>query len=82
MNNTTRYDNLFKRLKTNTSQREAIGTQLSNEKDKLNKMKEDCRLQATLELAKRYAGKKFRYVDLEIESPALPRTVTKITFCE
>ena len=43
MNNTTRYDNLFKRLKTNTSQREAIGTQLSNEKDKLNKMKEDCR---------------------------------------
>ena len=43
MNNTTRYDNLFKRLKTNTSQREAIDTQLSNEKDKLNKMKEDCR---------------------------------------
>jgi hypothetical protein len=46
------------------------------------KMKQDCRLQVKLEYAKENLGKKFRYVDMQVESPALPRTVSSITFCE
>jgi hypothetical protein len=45
-------------------------------------MKEDCRLQATLEYAKKVYGRKFRYVDLRVESPGLPRTISKIEFCD
>jgi hypothetical protein len=45
-------------------------------------MKEDCRLQTTMEYAKKALGRTFRYVDLTIESPGLPRTVKSITFCE
>ena len=44
--------------------------------------KEDCRLQATLDQAKEFEGKKFRYVDLLVESPALPRTIVSCKFCE
>jgi hypothetical protein len=44
--------------------------------------KQDCRLQTTLEYAKSVYGKKFRYVDLRIKSPGLPRTVTSVDFCE
>ena len=45
-------------------------------------MKQDCRLQATLEQAKNFAGKKFRYRDMKVKSPALPRTLETIDFCE
>ena len=45
-------------------------------------MKQDCRLQTTLEEAKSYSGKVFRYVDMEIESVALPRTIKTIKFCK
>lgn len=43
--------------------------------------KQDCRLQAKLDYAKQSYGKKFRYVDIEVKSAALPRTITSITFC-
>ena len=45
-------------------------------------MKQDCRLQATKEQIANYAGKKFRYVDLKVKSPALPRTIVDIQFCK
>ena len=45
-------------------------------------MKQDCRLQATLEYAEKVYGKKFRYVDMTVEKASLPRTVTKIKFCD
>lgn len=45
-------------------------------------MKQDCRLQTSLEKAKSYYGKTFRYVDMEIESVALPRTIKEIKFCD
>ena len=44
-------------------------------------MKQDCRLQASLEFAKKAYGKVFRFVDMNIKSPALPRTITDIKFC-
>ena len=44
-------------------------------------MKQDCRLQAKIELAQNASGKPFRYVDMKIASVALPRTITDITFC-
>lgn len=44
-------------------------------------MKQDCRLQTTLEKAKQYYGKTFRYTDMKIESVALPRTIRSISFC-
>lgn len=45
-------------------------------------MKEDCRLQATIDYAKSVYGKKFRYVDMRVASPGLPRTITTIKFCD
>lgn len=45
-------------------------------------MKEDCRLQATLDYAKSVYGRKFRYVDLRVANPGLPRTITTIKFCD
>jgi hypothetical protein len=45
-------------------------------------MKEDCRLQTTLDYAEKVYGRKFRYVDLRVESPGLPRTVAGIKFCD
>lgn len=44
--------------------------------------KQDCRLQATLEFAQNAYNKKFRYVDMKIKSPGIPRTVLDIKFCE
>lgn len=45
--------------------------------------KQDCRIQATLEYAKSVQGKKFRYVDMVVASPAIPRTLTTIKkFCD
>lgn len=48
----------------------------------LGKNKQDCRLQAQVGLARSAFGKKFRYVDMKVESPALPRIVSSIDFCE
>lgn len=45
-------------------------------------MKEDCRLQTTLEYAQKAYNRKFRYTDLRIESPGLPRTIAGIKFCD
>ena len=45
-------------------------------------MKEDCRLQSTLEYAEKVYGKKFRYVDLRVATVGQPRTITKIKFCD
>ena len=45
-------------------------------------MKEDCRLQTTLDYAEKVYGRKFRYTDLRVESPGLPRTVADIKFCD
>ncbi len=45
-------------------------------------MKEDCRLQTTLDYAEKVYGRKFRYADLRVESPGLPRTVSSIKFCD
>ncbi len=45
-------------------------------------MKQDCRLQTTLEKAKEYSSKRFKYNDLEVESVGLPRTIKAISFCE
>ena len=45
-------------------------------------MKEDCRLQATLEYAQKVYGQKFRYVDLQLAKEGLPRTVEGIKFCD
>lgn len=45
-------------------------------------MKQDCRLQATLEQAKEFYGKKFRYRDLKVKSVALPRTIASLKFCD
>ena len=44
-------------------------------------MKQDCRLQTTLEKAREFYGKTFRYTDLKIKSVALPRTIKSIRFC-
>lgn len=45
-------------------------------------MKEDCRLQTTMEFAQKAFGRKFKYVDLKVESPGLPRTVASISYCD
>jgi hypothetical protein len=45
-------------------------------------MKEDCRLQTSKEFAMKAMNRKFRYVDLTIESPGLPRTIKDIKFCD
>ena len=45
-------------------------------------MKEDCRLQTSKEYAMKALNRKFRYADLEIESPGLPRTIKSIKFCD
>ncbi|MBI2603448.1 MAG: hypothetical protein HYW48_10380 [Deltaproteobacteria bacterium] len=45
-------------------------------------MKQDCRLQASLQFAKDAHNKKFRYTDMKVASPALPRTITDIKFCD
>ena len=44
--------------------------------------KQDCRLQTKLAFAKKVFKRKFRYVDMEVESVALPRTIKRITFCD
>ena len=45
-------------------------------------MKEDCRLQTTLEYAEKVYNRKFSYNDLRVESPGLPRTIKSIKFCD
>lgn len=45
-------------------------------------MKQDCRFQATEDFIKKSMGKKFRYVDVKIQSPGNPRVILDITYCE
>lgn len=45
-------------------------------------MKQDCRFQATANQAERFAGRKIRYNDIKVESPALPRTIVDYKFCD
>lgn len=44
--------------------------------------KQDCRLQTTLEFAKKVEGKKFKYKDLHLKSFGIPRTISSIDLCE
>lgn len=45
--------------------------------------KENCYLQATLEMTQKYYGKKFRMVDLEIDrSGKFPRKINSLKTCE
>jgi hypothetical protein len=43
--------------------------------------KEDCRLQAPMDLAKSAWMRKFKYVDLDTDNTRLPRIVKNIKFC-
>lgn len=43
--------------------------------------KQDCRLQTTLDFARKVEGKKFRYVDMETKTKGIPRTIKAIDFC-
>ena len=46
-------------------------------------LKQDCRLQIRLDFAKKNDKRKFKYVDMELESFAIPtRKISKITFCD
>ena len=45
-------------------------------------MKEDCRLQATIDYAKSVLNRKFRYTDMRVASPGRPRTITTSKFCD
>lgn len=45
-------------------------------------MKEDCRLQTTLDFAKKIYGKKFKYVDLKVKTFGMPRTIKELKLCE
>lgn len=45
-------------------------------------MKEDCRLQTNLDFAKNAMGRRFRYDDLVVENPGIPRTIKSIKYCE
>lgn len=45
-------------------------------------MKQDCRMETTLEAAKRYYGRRFRYVDLKVKGAGIPRKITSIRFCQ
>ena len=44
--------------------------------------RQDCRLQAKLDFARNVYNKKFRYVDMKIDGPGIPRTVQDIKHCE
>ena len=44
--------------------------------------KQDCRLETTLTFAKEVAGKKFRYIDMQVASVAIPRKIKEIKFCD
>jgi hypothetical protein len=44
-------------------------------------LKQDCRLEVTLELAKQLEGKKFRYVDMKVKNYGIPRTIEDIRTC-
>lgn len=49
----------------------------------LTSNKQYCRLQAKIEFAKKFYGKKFRFVDMDIEtSGRFPRKVLSIKTCE
>lgn len=44
--------------------------------------KQDCRLQATLDLAKKSEKRQFRYVDMKVKGPGIPRTIESIEYCD
>ncbi|MBQ46267.1 MAG: hypothetical protein CMP10_02005 [Zetaproteobacteria bacterium] len=48
----------------------------------LKSSKEDCRLQTTLKFAEHAWNRKFRYIDLKVESYGNPRSISQIEFCE
>jgi hypothetical protein len=43
--------------------------------------KQDCRLIAPLDFAREAYNKKFKYVDMKVDGPGIPRTVLEIKFC-
>ncbi len=44
--------------------------------------KQDFRLQAPLDFARTAYNKKFRYIDMKIDGPGIPRTIQSIKHCE
>ena len=44
-------------------------------------VKQDCRLQTTLQFAKKVHEKTFKYVELTVEDYGNPRTIKEIKFC-
>lgn len=47
-----------------------------------NSGKQDCRLQISLENAKIHYGKHFKYNDMQVDGPGIPRTVIGISYCK
>ncbi|MFK7874104.1 MAG: hypothetical protein AB8C84_13215 [Oligoflexales bacterium] len=45
-------------------------------------MKQDCRLQTTLDFAKKSWKRKFKYNDLKVKNFGIPRTIDSIKFCK
>ena len=45
-------------------------------------MKQDCRMQTTLDYIKSVQKRRFRYEDLEVENYGIPRTIKNIKFCD
>ncbi len=45
-------------------------------------MKEDCRMQATLEFAKKVYGRKFRLSEVEYSTKTYPKTISDLTYCD
>lgn len=45
-------------------------------------VKQDCRLQATFEFAEKAYNRKFRFKDMKVDGPGIPRTVKSIRYCE
>ncbi len=48
----------------------------------LQNNKQDCKLQTTLEYAKKMYEKKFRYIDLKVKNTTFPRTIDSIRTCD
>lgn len=44
--------------------------------------KQDCRLQTTMEFAKKLEGKRFKYANMKLKSYGIPRTIRSIDTCD
>lgn len=44
--------------------------------------RQDCRLQTTIEFAKKIEGKHFKYNDLKLKGYGIPRTIKSVDLCD